>query len=35
MRNVREFVARSWHEVCGEVCEEHLGAGTSVERVRD
>ncbi|CAA9533382.1 MAG: hypothetical protein AVDCRST_MAG05-4626 [uncultured Rubrobacteraceae bacterium] len=35
LRRMREFVARSWYTVCGEICEEHLGAGTSVGKVRD
>jgi hypothetical protein len=32
---LRRFVAESWFEVCGEVSEEHLAAGTRVELVRD
>jgi len=31
---VRDFVASAWFEVCGKISEEHLEAGTSVERVR-
>lgn len=30
----RSWVARSWYEVCGELSEAHLLAGTSVEKVR-
>ena len=31
---VREFVARAWWEVCGKLSEDHLKAGTRVERMR-
>ncbi len=31
---LRHFVSSSWYEVCGEVSEGHLRAGTHVERVR-
>ncbi len=34
MRELRSFVASSWYEVCGEVSEGHLQAGTRVEEVR-
>ncbi len=33
-RELRTFVSRSWYEVCGEVSEGHLLAGTRVEEVR-
>lgn len=32
---MRSFVARAWYEVCGKVSEDHLKAGTSVEKVRN
>jgi hypothetical protein len=35
LRRMREFVARSWWGVCGKASEDHLKAGTSVEKVRD
>lgn len=31
---VRNFIASSWYEICGELCEDHLPAGTRVEEVR-
>jgi hypothetical protein len=31
---IREFIAKSWYEICGEVSEEHLRAGTHVQEVR-
>jgi len=31
---LRSFVASSWYEVCGEISEGHLRAGTRVEEVR-
>jgi hypothetical protein len=34
LAEIREWVARIWWEVCGRVSEEHLRAGTSVERPR-
>ena len=34
LAQVREWVARTWWEVCGRISEEHLRAGTSVERPR-
>jgi hypothetical protein len=34
LREFRDFVACSWYEACGRLSEEHLEAGTSVERVR-
>jgi len=33
VRELRRFVASSWYEVCGEVSEGHLLAGTRVEQV--
>ena len=32
---LRDFIASSWYEVCGEVSEGHLLAGTRVEEVRN
>jgi hypothetical protein len=34
LTEIREWVARTWWEVCGRISEEHLRAGTSVERPR-
>jgi len=34
LAEIREFVARAWWEICGRICEEHLRAGTRVERPR-
>lgn len=34
LAEIREWVARTWWEVCGRISEEHLRAGTSVERPR-
>jgi hypothetical protein len=34
LAEIREWVARTWWEVCGRICEEHLEAGTSVEKPR-
>jgi hypothetical protein len=34
LAEIREWVARTWWEVCGRISEEHLSAGTSVERPR-
>jgi len=34
LTQIREWVARTWWEVCGRISEEHLRAGTSVERPR-
>jgi hypothetical protein len=31
---LRHFIASSWYEICGELCKEHLHAGTHVEEVR-
>ncbi len=31
---LRAFVSASWYEICGEISEGHLRAGTNVERVR-
>ncbi len=32
---LRHFVSSSWYEVCGEIAEGHLRAGTHIERVRN
>ena len=34
VRELRNFVSSSWHEVCGKVSEGHLRAGTRVEQIR-
>src|SRR5919112_5721782 len=34
LKELRHFIASSWYEVCGEVSEGHLQAGTRVEEVR-
>jgi hypothetical protein len=34
LAEIREWVARAWWEICGRISEEHLRAGTSVERPR-
>ena len=34
LKELRSFIASSWYEVCGEVSEGHLQAGTRVEEVR-
>jgi hypothetical protein len=34
VRDARRFVSSSWYEVCGEISEGHLQAGTRVEEVR-
>ena len=34
VREARRFVSSSWYEVCGEISEGHLHAGTRVEEVR-
>jgi hypothetical protein len=34
VKEARRFVSSSWYEVCGEVSEGHLRAGTRVEEVR-
>ena len=31
---IRSFISSSWYEVCGEVSEGHLHAGTRVEQIR-
>jgi hypothetical protein len=31
---MREWVARTWWDICGRISEEHLAAGTRVERPR-
>ena len=35
LRELRHFIALSWYEICGEVSEGHLLAGTRVEEVRN
>ena len=35
LRELRHFIAYSWYQVCGEVSEGHLQAGTWVEEVRN
>ena len=34
LANLRSFIASSWYEVCGEISEGHLLAGTYVEEIR-
>lgn len=34
LEEIRDFVAQAWWEVCGELSEDHLQAGTRVERIR-
>jgi hypothetical protein len=34
LAEIRAWVARTWWETCGRISEEHLRAGTSVERPR-
>jgi hypothetical protein len=34
LTELRQFIASSWYEICGEVSESHLQAGTRVEEVR-
>jgi hypothetical protein len=34
LEELRCFVASAWYEVCGEVSEDHLLAGTGVEEIR-
>jgi hypothetical protein len=34
VRELRTFVSRSWYEICGEISEGHLLAGTRVEEIR-
>jgi hypothetical protein len=34
LANLRYFVSSSWYEVCGEVSEGHLLAGTRVEEIK-
>jgi hypothetical protein len=31
---LRDYIASSWYEICGKLCEGHLLAGTHVEEVR-
>src|ERR671921_1174158 len=35
VKELRHFIACSWYEICGEVSEGHLLAGTRVEAVRN
>jgi hypothetical protein len=34
LKKIRHFVATSWYEICGEVGEGHLLAGTRVEEIK-
>jgi hypothetical protein len=34
LTTLRSFVASSWHEICGELSEGHLQAGTHVKKIR-
>ena len=34
VRELRSFVSQSWYEICGEISEGHLLAGTRVEEIR-
>jgi hypothetical protein len=34
VKELRHFVASSWYEICGEVSEGHLFAGTYVKEIR-
>lgn len=34
IEEIRDFVRNAWWEVCGELSEDHLKAGTRVERLR-
>jgi hypothetical protein len=34
LKELRHFIAHSWHEICGRISEGHLQAGTHVEEVR-
>jgi hypothetical protein len=34
VKELRDFIASSWYEICGKLCEGHLLAGTHVEEVR-
>lgn len=34
LKELRQFVASSWYEVCGRISEGHLQAGTNVEEIR-
>ena len=31
---IRDFIASSWYEICGEISDGHLLAGTHVEEIR-
>jgi hypothetical protein len=35
LKELRHFIASSWYEICGELSEGHLLAGTHVEDVRN
>jgi hypothetical protein len=35
LKKLRHFIASSWYEICGEVSEGHLLAGTYVEEIRN
>ncbi len=34
LKELRDFVASSWHEICSKLSEDHLQAGTHVQEVR-
>lgn len=34
LKGIRQFIASSWYEVCGEISEGHLLKGTRVEEIR-
>jgi hypothetical protein len=34
LEKLRSYIASSWYEVCGRLCEDHLLAGTHVEEVK-
>jgi hypothetical protein len=35
VKELRSFISSSWHEICGEISEGHLLAGTRVEEIRN
>jgi hypothetical protein len=32
--DLRDFIASSWHDLCGKLCEGHLLAGTHAQEIR-
>jgi hypothetical protein len=34
LKELRHFIASSWYEICGRICEGHLQAGTQVQEVK-